>query len=316
MPARLLREGILTSERVDALSLEAEVFYRRLMSVVDDFGLFHGDVRLIRAACFPLRLDRVSDADVRGWIEECRAAHLVATPTFGRKSVIVLLDFGQQVRAKASKHLPNETPEAIRHFVEQMQALDEHAHGVTDESANGLMTTAHGPLADAKHLPASAHLDGDGDGDGDGVVVDARARATPPPDDGRPPTSWSSWASWWRAERGIEVDPGDVRDRKRFVPLAERWIAAGVTREQMRRALEAAERDATEPIAYLPAYVDRVLANAQAPPRTAVQDRQADALARMTGGLMGRTATDARTIDVEPAAALRADAPRLAHGGG
>jgi hypothetical protein len=40
MPVRILREGILTSERVDTLSPAAEVFYRRLMSVVDDFGRF------------------------------------------------------------------------------------------------------------------------------------------------------------------------------------------------------------------------------------------------------------------------------------
>lgn len=64
MPVRLVREGILTSESVDQLSDQAEIFYRRLMSVVDDFGLYHGNPKLLRAACYPLRLDRVSDADV------------------------------------------------------------------------------------------------------------------------------------------------------------------------------------------------------------------------------------------------------------
>ncbi len=38
MPNRIIREGILTSEAVNSLSWEAEVFFRRLLSVVDDFG--------------------------------------------------------------------------------------------------------------------------------------------------------------------------------------------------------------------------------------------------------------------------------------
>ncbi len=68
MPVRVLREGILTSERVDKLSLPAEVLYRRLMSVVDDFGRFSGNPKLLRAACYPLRLDMVSDADIMQWL--------------------------------------------------------------------------------------------------------------------------------------------------------------------------------------------------------------------------------------------------------
>ncbi len=48
MPNRILREGILTSERVNLLSWEAEVFYRRLMSVVDDYGRFHAHPALLR----------------------------------------------------------------------------------------------------------------------------------------------------------------------------------------------------------------------------------------------------------------------------
>ena len=42
MPNRIIREGILSSDRVDQLDPPAEVFYRRLMSKVDDHGLFDG----------------------------------------------------------------------------------------------------------------------------------------------------------------------------------------------------------------------------------------------------------------------------------
>ena len=51
MPNRILREGILSSERVDALSEGAEILYRRLMSVVDDYGRYFAHPTLIRSAC-------------------------------------------------------------------------------------------------------------------------------------------------------------------------------------------------------------------------------------------------------------------------
>ena len=38
MPSRILREGINTSPKVNALSPMAELFYRRLMTVADDYG--------------------------------------------------------------------------------------------------------------------------------------------------------------------------------------------------------------------------------------------------------------------------------------
>ena len=71
MPQRLLRPGILTSEAINKLSPQAELFYRRLMSVVDDWGRFEGRVTLVRIACYPLQLDRVRETDVERWMAEC-----------------------------------------------------------------------------------------------------------------------------------------------------------------------------------------------------------------------------------------------------
>ncbi|WP_174958620.1 conserved phage C-terminal domain-containing protein [Burkholderia aenigmatica] len=135
MPVRILREGILTSERVDLLSAEGEVFYRRLMSVVDDFGRYSANPKLLRAACYPLRLDTVKDADIAVWLGEAESAGLITLYEVSAKQYLELVDFRQQVRAKESKY-PNPTANAKQ------------------------------PLADAKQIPADAHLDGDGDGDG------------------------------------------------------------------------------------------------------------------------------------------------------
>lgn len=103
MPNRILREGILTSERVNALAWPAEVFYRRLMSAVDDFGRYWGKAELLRAGLYPLLLDRVGNPDVVKWLAECANAGLVRTYTVDGKEFVQLLDFRQQVRAAKSK---------------------------------------------------------------------------------------------------------------------------------------------------------------------------------------------------------------------
>jgi hypothetical protein len=78
MPTRLLREGILSSERVDLLDAPAEVFYRRLMSKVDDHGLYDARPSILRASLYPLRVDRVREADILRWLAECESARLIA----------------------------------------------------------------------------------------------------------------------------------------------------------------------------------------------------------------------------------------------
>lgn len=138
MPNRILREGILTSERVARLGWPAEVFYRRLMSVVDDFGRYYATPMLLRAACYPLHLDKVSDSDIGKWLAVCAEADLVRVyPAEDGKRYLQMVDFRQQVRATASKF-------------PQMQ---------------------DGCVADAQQVPskreAPAHLDVFGDGDGD-----------------------------------------------------------------------------------------------------------------------------------------------------
>lgn len=130
MPNRILREGILTSEGVNSLSWQEEVFYRRLMSVVDDFGRYYASPKLLRAACYPLHIDKVSDSDIGKWLTACVTAALVRVyPASDGKRYLELEKFGQQVRAKASK-FPSPADDSLSTCV-----------------------------ADAKQMPANAHLD-------------------------------------------------------------------------------------------------------------------------------------------------------------
>lgn len=104
MPNRILRDGIIESERVNQLSPCAELFYRRLMSKADDYGRFHGNLNLLLAACYPLQFDRVSLTNVREWLTECgEAPSLVREYCIDGKNYIEIINFGQRVRASLSK---------------------------------------------------------------------------------------------------------------------------------------------------------------------------------------------------------------------
>ena len=104
MPNRILRDGIIESERVNKLSVGAEIFYRRLMSRADDHGRYHANLNLLRAACYPLQLDRVSLSNVRDWLTECgESPSLVREYSVDGKNYLEIINFGQRVRSSVSK---------------------------------------------------------------------------------------------------------------------------------------------------------------------------------------------------------------------
>lgn len=110
MPIRIVREGINSSARINALSRGAELFYRRLMSVVDDYGRFHGSPATLRGACWPTCPENVTEDEVKQWLEECLQVHSKclagATPLIflyeanGFK-YLQLTDFRQQTRSES-----------------------------------------------------------------------------------------------------------------------------------------------------------------------------------------------------------------------
>lgn len=103
MPTRVIRDGINSSERVDQLSSEGEIFYRRLLNVVDDFGRFFAHPSQVYSAAFPLRADKFNSKKVNGWILECAEAGLIQAYEVESTKYLQVMDFRQQVRAAKSK---------------------------------------------------------------------------------------------------------------------------------------------------------------------------------------------------------------------
>ena len=102
MPNRIVREGILSSERVDKLGPDAEVLFRRLLNVVDDFGRYYAHLKLVRTACYPLRADRIQDSDIDRMLKEIQAAGLIALYQVGDKPYLQIYS-PEKPRAKKSK---------------------------------------------------------------------------------------------------------------------------------------------------------------------------------------------------------------------
>lgn len=100
VPNRIIREGILSSDRVEQLDPPAEVFYRRLMSKVDDHGLYDARPSILRTSLYPLRVDRVREADIARWIAACEKAGVIALYQHDGKPYLQMLDTRWQARSE------------------------------------------------------------------------------------------------------------------------------------------------------------------------------------------------------------------------
>jgi hypothetical protein len=115
MPNRYVREGIIESEAINALEWRTEVFYRRLLNRVDDFGRYTAHPSLLLASLFPLQMDKISVGEIEEMLRECEAVGLLFTYAVNRKHFLVLNKW-EQGRAKTSEY-PS-PPEDIRKQME------------------------------------------------------------------------------------------------------------------------------------------------------------------------------------------------------
>jgi hypothetical protein len=118
MPNRYIRESAIESEPVNSLSWAAEVFYRRLLNRVDDFGRFSANPSMLRAMLFPLQISKVSEGDVSKYLSECCKAGLVFIYRSEGKSLLVVNKW-EKGRAKHSRYAepPADICERMKTFV-------------------------------------------------------------------------------------------------------------------------------------------------------------------------------------------------------
>jgi len=106
MPNRFLKESVCTSETIDKLSPEAEVFFYRLIVNCDDFGRMDARPAVLRAKLFPLRIDSITESDTARWLKQCQEAGLLSIYSVREHPYLVVMTWRdhQQIRADASRY--------------------------------------------------------------------------------------------------------------------------------------------------------------------------------------------------------------------
>lgn len=106
MPNRILKDSICTSETINAMSFEEEVFWYRLIVQCDDYGRMDARTPILLARCYPLAMDRVMAEDIMRWLEHLEKLGSVQLYSVDGKPYLQITNWDkhQQVRAKRSRY--------------------------------------------------------------------------------------------------------------------------------------------------------------------------------------------------------------------
>ena len=131
MPNRILKESICTSENLNALDTEAEVFLYRLIVTCDDYGIFFANPSILRAKCFPLRIDKIKDKDIDKWINALINANLIFIYEYEGRQYLKLSKWEnhQQSRAAKSKY-PTPDMDGIQMISNDIQRYQMQAESI------------------------------------------------------------------------------------------------------------------------------------------------------------------------------------------
>lgn len=118
MPNRIIKESICSSDDINKLTPEEEIFFYRLITQVDDYGRLDARPQILRAKCFPLRVDQVTDDAIRVWLSNLAEATLIKLYNSNGKTYLQLTTWEkhQRIRAHVSKY-----PDPDGNFVEEAE---------------------------------------------------------------------------------------------------------------------------------------------------------------------------------------------------
>lgn len=105
MPNRIIKESICTSGNLDNLNPEEEVFFYRLVVNCDDFGRTDARPQILRAKCYPMKMDRITNEHIEAWLRALVREKLIIIYLVDEKPYLQFITWErhQQVRAKKSK---------------------------------------------------------------------------------------------------------------------------------------------------------------------------------------------------------------------
>ncbi|WP_331693514.1 hypothetical protein [Pandoraea sputorum] len=307
---RSVKPEFWTSEQVMDVSRDARILFIGMWNFCDDAGIHSANEKRLKAEVFPA--DDLTSADVRRMVDELlRVGLLDEYEVAGQRFWIVTGWHHQKIDQPTFKHprpdgtVPSGAPKRRKTLMKSKDSSnDRHSNGERSSGERGMFgehSTNERRADGERSPPEGSGVEGSGVSNGRGTSIavngDDEIRRLP---DVYMPANPAEWATFFGDEHGIEISVSSQHDRRKFVPLAMAWMKADITLGRMRQAIERAYAEATEPIAYLPAYVDRVLASSSAPrasPRSAEN-------AAILAGLAGNQSEsdhdhDPGTIDVD-----------------
>lgn len=161
MPNRLIREGLVDSERVNNLDYDEECFYHRLLLKADDAGRYDGRLQVLRSHLFPLGYKTHSDPVLRG-IDGCQREGLIKVYEVVAHEYIQVTNWRKAGAAKISKWPGADGTYAIR-FV--MMPTNQGPKEFVDTSVRSLdmkrISSSSTPLVNSED---TIYEDEDGDG--------------------------------------------------------------------------------------------------------------------------------------------------------
>lgn len=106
MPQRFLRPGITTSDAWNAVSFEAQSFYIRILTLVDDFGRCDARVAILHGLCFALRPDIAlpKTTELRG---ELHSSGLVLVYSVAGKEYLQVTKWQERARSQSKYPEPS-----------------------------------------------------------------------------------------------------------------------------------------------------------------------------------------------------------------
>lgn len=113
MPNRIIKESICTSDEIDQLNSEQEVFFYRLMVVVDDFGLIDARLPILKSKCYPLKSIDINS--IQSNLARLVTVGLVRLYRVDGKPYLSITNWAkhQQIRAQRAKYPMPEDGEEI-----------------------------------------------------------------------------------------------------------------------------------------------------------------------------------------------------------
>lgn len=148
MPNRIIREGWVESDAINALSAPEEVFFLRVCLRADDFGRYNANPVLLKSNLFPLKED-LRNTDIPRWLAACEKAGLVRCYEVSGKKYLQINKFNQRTRAEKSKF--PEPPAVCQSDVSQVTDICQPSDGpprTYSETETETETTSSSPPGD------------------------------------------------------------------------------------------------------------------------------------------------------------------------